>query len=94
MIPELGHLALWLAVGVTLVLGIVPMVGAQRGRADLMAVARPASHWVSDSMSSALPLLARCMDTLASRTSGCCTLSACAQRATVRCASSGVMQMK
>jgi cytochrome c-type biogenesis protein CcmF len=46
MIPELGHIALWLAVGVTLVLGTVPMVGAQRGRADLMAVARPASHWL------------------------------------------------
>ena len=44
MIPELGHFALWLAVGVTLVLGVVPMVGAQRGRADLMAVARPATH--------------------------------------------------
>ena len=44
MIPELGHFALWLAVGVTLVLGVVPMVGAQRGRADLMAVARPATN--------------------------------------------------
>ena len=44
MIPELGHFALWLAVGVTLVLGIVPLVGAQRGRADLMAVAVPATN--------------------------------------------------
>ena len=44
MIAEAGHFALWLAVGVTLVLGIVPMVGAQRGRADLMALARPATH--------------------------------------------------
>ena len=44
MIPELGHFALWLAVGVTLVLGVVPMVGAQRQRADWMAVARPATH--------------------------------------------------
>ena len=44
MIPELGHFALWLAVGVTLVLGVVPMVGAQRGRADWMAVARPATN--------------------------------------------------
>jgi cytochrome c-type biogenesis protein CcmF len=44
LIPELGHFALWLAVGVTMVLGVVPMVGAQRGRVDLMAVARPATN--------------------------------------------------
>ena len=44
MIPELGHFALWLAVGVTLVLGVVPLVGAQRQRTDWMAVARPATH--------------------------------------------------
>ncbi len=44
MIPELGHFALWLAVGVTLALGVVPMVGAQRGWAELMAVARPATN--------------------------------------------------
>lgn len=44
MIPELGHFALWLAVGVTLVLGVVPLAGAQRQRADWIAVARPATH--------------------------------------------------
>ena len=44
MIPELGHFALWLAVGVTLVLGVVPLVGAQRQRTDWIAVARPATH--------------------------------------------------
>ena len=44
MIAELGHFALWLAVGVTLVMGVVPLIGAQRGRADWMALARPASH--------------------------------------------------
>ncbi len=43
MIPELGHIALWLALGVSLVLGVVPMAGAQRGRADWMALARPAA---------------------------------------------------
>ena len=43
MIPELGHFALWLALGVSLVLGVVPMVGAARGRADWMALARPAA---------------------------------------------------
>ena len=44
MIPELGHFALWLALGVAVVLGTVPMVGAQRGRADWMAVARPSAR--------------------------------------------------
>ena len=44
MIAEAGHFVLWLAVGVTLVLGTLPLLGAQRGRADLMALARPATH--------------------------------------------------
>ncbi len=43
MIVELGHFMLWLAVGVSLVLSVVPLVGAQRGRADWMAVGKPAS---------------------------------------------------
>ncbi len=41
MIPEIGHFALWLALGVALALGIVPLAGAQKGRADWMALARP-----------------------------------------------------
>ncbi len=41
MIPELGHFALWLALGASLVLGVVPLVGAQQGRVDWMAIARP-----------------------------------------------------
>ena len=44
MIPELGHFVLWLAMGVALAIGVIPMVGAQRGRADWMALARPASY--------------------------------------------------
>ncbi|MBA4178121.1 MAG: c-type cytochrome biogenesis protein CcmF [Leptothrix sp. (in: Bacteria)] len=43
MIPEFGHFVLWLALGVSLVLGVVPLVGASRGRADWMALARPAT---------------------------------------------------
>ena len=43
MIPEIGHFALWLALGVSLVLGVVPMLGAARGRADWMALARPST---------------------------------------------------
>ncbi|EHR71368.1 c-type cytochrome biogenesis protein CcmF [Burkholderiales bacterium JOSHI_001] len=41
MIPELGHLALILALAVALVQGALPLMGAQRGRADWMALARP-----------------------------------------------------
>ena len=44
MIPEIGHFMLWLALGVSLVLGVVPLVGAQRGRGDWMAVARPSAR--------------------------------------------------
>jgi len=43
MIPEIGHFLLWLALGVSLGIGVVPLVGAQRGRADWMALARPAT---------------------------------------------------
>ncbi len=44
MIPELGHFALWLALGASLVQGILPLIGAQRGRSDLMALARPSAR--------------------------------------------------
>jgi len=43
MIPEIGHFALWLALALSLVLGVVPLVGAHRGRADWMALARPST---------------------------------------------------
>ena len=43
MIPEAGHFLLWLALGTGLVLGIVPLVGAARGNAAWMALARPAA---------------------------------------------------
>jgi cytochrome c-type biogenesis protein CcmF len=43
MIPEIGHFALWLALGVALMLSVIPMMGAARGRADWMAIARPAA---------------------------------------------------
>ena len=44
MIPELGQIALLLALGVALVLGTLPLLGAARGRADWMALARPAAR--------------------------------------------------
>ena len=43
MIPELGHLALILALLVAAAQGIVPLVGAARRDATLMAFARPAA---------------------------------------------------
>ena len=43
MTAEIGHFALWLAVGVSLVLGVLPMLGAHRQRGDWMALAQPAT---------------------------------------------------
>ncbi len=43
MIPELGHFALLLSLFVALVLGIVPLVGAQRNQPHWVALARPAT---------------------------------------------------
>jgi cytochrome c-type biogenesis protein CcmF len=43
MIPELGHFALIIAFFVALVQGVLPLVGAQQGRAAWIAVARPAA---------------------------------------------------
>ncbi|HEY2927022.1 heme lyase CcmF/NrfE family subunit [Piscinibacter sp.] len=44
MIPELGRIALLLALAVALVQGTLPLVGAARGRSDWMALARPAAR--------------------------------------------------
>jgi cytochrome c-type biogenesis protein CcmF len=41
MIPELGHLLLYFALGAALVMGTLPLVGAHRGRSDWMLLARP-----------------------------------------------------
>ncbi len=44
MIPELGNLLLLLALALALVQGVFPLVGAHRGRADWMALARPTAY--------------------------------------------------
>jgi cytochrome c-type biogenesis protein CcmF len=44
MTPELGHLALILALCVALVQGTLPILGAQRGQAAWIAIARPAAQ--------------------------------------------------
>ena len=43
MIPELGHFALIIALLVSLVLGVLPLLGAHRGIAAWVALARPAA---------------------------------------------------
>ena len=43
MIPEIGHFALILALALSLCQGVLPLFGAHRGDAALMAIARPAS---------------------------------------------------
>jgi cytochrome c-type biogenesis protein CcmF len=44
MIPELGQIALLLALAVATIQGTVPLVGAARGRRDWMALARPTAQ--------------------------------------------------
>jgi len=44
MIPEVGQVALLIALAIALILGTLPLVGAARGRADWMALARPAAR--------------------------------------------------
>ena len=44
MLPELGQVALVLALLVSILQGVLPLVGAQRGIAPWMAVARPAAY--------------------------------------------------
>ena len=44
MIPELGQIALLLALAVALIQATLPLAGAARGRADWMAFARPAAQ--------------------------------------------------
>ena len=46
MIAEFGHFLLWLALGLSLMLGVVPLAGAQLQRTGWMALARPGAVWV------------------------------------------------
>jgi cytochrome c-type biogenesis protein CcmF len=44
MIPELGHFALIVALCIACVQALVPLLGAQRGDPNWIALARPAAH--------------------------------------------------
>ena len=44
MIPEIGHFLLWLSLGVSLVLGVMPLVGAARANMPWMLLARPSAY--------------------------------------------------
>jgi cytochrome c-type biogenesis protein CcmF len=44
MIPELGHFMLIVALLLAIVQGVLPLIGAQRGNASLMALARPTAQ--------------------------------------------------
>ncbi len=46
MIPEIGHFLLWLALGVSVMLGTLPLLGAANGRGDWIALARPLALWL------------------------------------------------
>ena len=43
MIPEIGHFALILCLALSIVQGVLPLVGAAKGNQALMAVSRPAA---------------------------------------------------
>ena len=60
MIPELGHLCLFLALGVALAQGALSIAGAQRGRPEWMALARPLAAWQGLFVVLAFGLLAAC----------------------------------
>ncbi len=44
MLPEIGHFALILALAVSIVQGVLPLIGAQQGRREWLVLARPATQ--------------------------------------------------
>ena len=44
MIPEIGHFALILALCVSIIQGVLPLIGAQQGRREWLILARPATQ--------------------------------------------------
>jgi len=60
VIPELGQFALLLALAVGVIQGFVPLIGAAKGRADWMWVARPAAQTTFVFVATAFLCLASC----------------------------------
>jgi len=57
MIPEIGHIALSLALALALVQGILPLVGAQMGITSWIAIAKPAANLQTAALAFAFGLL-------------------------------------
>ncbi len=57
MIPELGHLCLLFALALALAQGVLPLLGAHRGQAGWMLLARPLAHWQGAFVALAFALL-------------------------------------
>ena len=76
MIPEIGHFALIVALLVALVQGVLPMIGAARRDAALMAVAVPAARAQLRSRSAAWRT-ASSPATSPSKTSRCIPIRSC-----------------
>ncbi len=58
MIPELGHLVLYFALAMSIAQGVLPIVGAHRGRTDWMLLARPLAKWQTACVTLAFVMLA------------------------------------
>ena len=57
MTAELGHFLLWLACGVSMVLGTLPLIGASKNRGEWIALARPLALWLFLLVASSFGLL-------------------------------------
>ena len=60
MIPEIGHFALILAFGVSIIQGVLPLIGAQQGRREWLVLARPATQMSFVLLAIACGVLAWC----------------------------------
>ena len=60
MTAEIGHFALWLALGSCVLQSVVPLWALRRGRADWLALTRPAAHATAALVAVAFVSLALC----------------------------------
>ena len=60
MIPEMGHFALILALCVSVIQGVLPLIGAQQGRREWLVLARPATQTTFALLGFSFAVLAWC----------------------------------